>query len=106
MNKFITTSIGRLRAIAFLEGLSLILLVFIAMPLKYGFGLPAMVKVVGMGHGVLFISYVLLTIIVSVEQGWSFLSTTWKVLLSSMVPFGTFYIDKKILEPMQHHSNA
>jgi integral membrane protein len=100
MNKFFTSSIGRLRAMAFLEGLSLILLLFIAMPLKYGFGLPAMVKVVGMAHGVLFIGFVLLTLMVSIEQRWSFLSTTWKVLLSSMVPFGTFYIDKKILEPM------
>ncbi len=56
-----------------------------------------MVKVVGMAHGVLFIGFVLLTLMVSIEQRWSFLSTTWKVLLSSMVPFGTFYIDKKIL---------
>lgn len=100
MKRFLRSSIGRLRIIAFLEGMSLILLLFIAMPLKYGLGMPQMVKSVGMAHGLLFVAYVLMALMVSIEQRWSFFSTTWKVLLSSFIPFGTFYIDTKILEPL------
>ena len=48
---------GRLRAVSALEGLSYALLVFVAMPLKYGLGEPAMVKVMGMAHGVLFVVF-------------------------------------------------
>jgi len=100
MTHYLNSAIGRLRAIAFLEGMSLLLLLFIAMPLKYGFGMPQMVKVVGMAHGLLFVAFVLMTLMLSIEKRWGFFSTTVKVLLSSLIPFGTFYIDRKILAPM------
>ncbi|MCB0706726.1 MAG: DUF3817 domain-containing protein [Saprospiraceae bacterium] len=97
MSTYISTLIGRLRLIAFLEGISLIILVLIAVPLKYYFDFPLLVKVVGPIHGVLFLGFVFYTVRVSLEEEWKFWKTTWKVLLSSLIPFGTFYIDRKIL---------
>ena len=83
--------------IAILEGISLLVLVFIAVPLKYGFDNPSLVKIMGPVHGSLFLLFLFTTLSVGVEQGWKFKEITWKVLLACMIPFGTFYIDHKIL---------
>jgi len=91
------TGIGRLRIIAILEGISLLTLVFIAVPMKHMMDNPAFVKVMGPVHGVLFLLFLFNTLSVGVEQNWKFKETTWKVLLACMIPFGTFYIDWKIL---------
>ena len=105
MQKFITTNIGRLRLTGFLEGISLLILIFIAVPLKYIYGNPALVKVVGQMHGILFLIFVFNTLRVGVEQAWKFKETTWKVLLACVIPFGTFYIDHKILKDIQSRNN-
>jgi len=99
--ELLKTKIGQLRIVAFLEGISLLVLVFIGMPLKYWLSNPTMVKTMGPIHGVLFLLFVVSTIGVAVNQNWSFKTTTWKVLLSSFIPFGTFYIDKKILREIK-----
>ena len=91
------TKIGRLRIIAILEGISLLTLVFIAVPLKYGFDNPAFVKMMGPIHGTLFLLFLFNTLSVGIEQNWKFKGITWKVLLACVIPFGTFYIDHKIL---------
>ena len=96
MKKFFTTHIGRLRLVGFLEGLSLILLVGIAVPLKYVFDDPLMVKALGPIHGFLFLLFVVNTLIVGVAYKWKFSTTGW-VLASCMIPFATFYVDKTIL---------
>lgn len=88
-----------MRIIGFLEGISLLALIFIAMPLKYAFANPTAVQVLGPVHGALFVLFIINTLSVGVEQHWKFSTTTWKVLLACVVPFGTFYIDKKILKP-------
>ena len=103
MKKYFNSSIGFFRLIAFLEGLSLLILVFIAMPIKYVLGNPSVVKSVGQMHGLLFLLFVFFAIKVSAEQDWIFKKTTWKVLLSSFIPFGTFYIDKKILSKIHEY---
>ena len=97
MNTFLTTRIGRLRLLGLLEGSSLLLLIFIAMPIKYMLHNPAWVKAIGPVHGVLFLLFVINTFQVAIEKEWSFKGLTWKVLLACIVPFGTFYIDRKIL---------
>jgi len=94
------TKIGRLRIIAILEGISLLILIFIAVPLKYGFDDPAFVKMMGPIHGSLFLLFLFNTLSVGVEQNWKFKETTWKVLLACIIPFGTFYIDRKILSKL------
>ena len=52
MNALLSSALGRFRLVSLVEGLSYALLVFVAMPLKYGLDLPQMVRVVGMAHGV------------------------------------------------------
>lgn len=89
------TVIGRLRIIGFLEGVSFLVLLFIAMPLKYVLGMPEMVKKVGMMHGLLFVLYVMAVVIAKIEKDWS-MGKTGLALLVSVVPFGTFWADSKI----------
>jgi len=101
MNKFFTTTIGRLRLLAFLEGVSLFILVLIAVPVKYGLDNPFLVKLIGPIHGALFLVFVYYTVQVSIAQKWKFMETTWKVLLASFIPFGTFYIDARILRHLE-----
>jgi integral membrane protein len=105
MIQLVQSKVGRLRLIGFLEGISLLLLLFVAMPLKYGFHLPEISKVMGTIHGALFLLFIFNTLSVGVEEQWKFKTTTWKVLLACMVPFGTFYIDRKILSRINPLNN-
>ena len=97
MLNLLKTNIGRLRILAFLEGISLLILVFITVPMKYFFHNPLGSKMIGPIHGALFLLFLINTLSVGVEQNWKFKTTTWKVILACFIPFGTFYIDKKIL---------
>ncbi len=85
------------RIIAFLEGVSYILLLFIATPIKYFMDDPQYVKLLGMPHGLLFIAYIILAIIIGSKLKWEN-KTLRNVLLASIIPFGTFYIEKKYLK--------
>ncbi|MCD8540678.1 MAG: DUF3817 domain-containing protein [Leadbetterella sp.] len=105
MKKYFTTSTGRLRLLAFLEGLSLLVLVFIAVPLKYYFSDPSWVKAIGPVHGALFLLFVFNALRTGVEQQWKFTEITWNVLVACIVPFGTFYIDYKVLRHLQGEEN-
>ncbi len=84
------------RIVGFLEGLSYVLLLFIATPIKYTMGDPQYVRFLGMPHGLLFITYIVLSIILKPELKWNSRQFNL-VLLASVIPFGTFYIDKKFL---------
>tara|TARA_R110002111_G_scaffold110212_1_gene169496 strand:+ start:2382 stop:2678 length:297 start_codon:yes stop_codon:yes gene_type:complete len=84
------------RIIALLEGVSYILLLFIATPIKYFYEDPQYVKLLGMPHGILFMAYVVIAVLISAYMKWS-TRTLWIVLMASILPFGTFYIDKKYL---------
>lgn len=101
MTHLLKTKTGRLRVVGFFEGVSLILLLFVAVPLKYIGGYPQGSQVLGTIHGALFLWFVINTLSVGVEQNWKFKETTWKVLLACVIPFGTFYIDKKLLRHIQ-----
>jgi len=91
------TLLNIFRIIAFLEGVSYILLLFIATPIKYFMDDPQYVKLLGMPHGLLFIAYIVLAIIISSKLKWKN-KTLINVLLASIIPFGTFYIEKKHLK--------
>jgi integral membrane protein len=93
MNFSWDTWLNRFRSVAFLEGVSFLLLLFIAMPLKYLAGMPLGVKVVGMAHGVLVIAYCLLLAVVHAENNWTLRKTVLSLLVS-LLPFGTFYAEK------------
>lgn len=83
-----------LRIIAFLEGLSYILLLFVAVPLKHFGEDESLVKILGMPHGVLFVGYVILALLVRTDEKWD-LKATFFILLSSILPFGTFWAEYK-----------
>ena len=83
------------RLTAFREGVSYILLLF-AVPIKYLLNEALFVKILGMPHGILFILYILFSIIAKIKYNWNFRKFL-VVSLASLVPFGTFYIDKKYL---------
>lgn len=83
------------RLIGMVEGYSYLILLFIAMPLKYMMGFPIAVKIVGMAHGVLFILFCLLLIKAWQAANWSFKENVL-FFVASLIPFGTFFTDKKI----------
>jgi integral membrane protein len=96
---FFTPGISLLRLTGYLEGISFLVLVFIAMPIKYWGGNPVPVQIVGQAHGLLFVMFVVYAVIMSLKHKWK-LGIILQVLASSIIPFGTFYIDKKILSKM------
>jgi len=85
------------RVISFLEGISYLLLLFVAVPIKYFGDNEAYVKMLGMPHGLLFIGYIILAIMLKYELEWKS-KTFWMILAASVIPFGTFYIDRKYLK--------
>ena len=66
----LSTPIGRLRLVGILEGISFLVLLGIAMPLKYLAGQPEAVKVVGWAHGALFVLYVGAVMQAALAHGW------------------------------------
>ncbi|WP_421704471.1 DUF3817 domain-containing protein [Aliiroseovarius sp.] len=85
-------SIWLFRKIASIEGWSYVLLLFVAMPLKYWAGMPEAVRMVGMVHGVLFVGYMMALGLAAERGGLSALRVTWAVVVS-LVPLGTFFHD-------------
>lgn len=85
------------RITALLEGVSYILLLFVASPIKYFTGDPQYVKMLGMPHGMLFILYIILAFMIKSQMKWN-TKILGIVLIASLIPFGTFYIDKKYLK--------
>lgn len=94
--QWFTTSLGRLRVIGRWEGVSFLLLLGVAMPLKYFAGWPLAVRVVGLAHGILFLLYVWAAIQAALDRNWP-MRRTAAVLLASVLPAGPFVVDAKIL---------
>jgi len=90
------SAVGRLRVAGFLEGVSFLVLLGIAMPLKYLADRPEAVRVVGMAHGVLFILYVALVFAAKREQRWPLRTTAW-LLAAAFLPCGPFVADARLL---------
>ncbi|MEA1914113.1 MAG: DUF3817 domain-containing protein [Campylobacterota bacterium] len=85
------------RQIVNIEGWSFLILLFIAMPMKYMMGYPLATKIVGMIHGVLFIYYIIMQFKSSQKYGWT-LAQNLKYFIASLIPFGTFYIKNELIE--------
>ena len=84
------------RLVAFLEGVSYVLLLFIAVPIKYLLNDPTYVKLLGMPHGILFVGYIILSVVGKNKFNWSYFEF-FIISAASLVPFGTFYVDRKYL---------
>lgn len=85
------------KIIAILEGTSLLLLLFFAMPMKYLMQEPIYVKIIGMAHGLLFVGYIIIAVMLKFAEDWN-LKKIGTVCIASVIPFGTFYIDRKYLK--------
>ncbi|MBP3963036.1 DUF3817 domain-containing protein [Paenibacillus lignilyticus] len=91
-----TTTMGRLRIITLLEGLSYIILLCIAMPLKYAADLPEAVMVVGSLHGLFFVLYLLAVAHVTFAHRWS-IGKVLFALGAAFLPLGNFLLDRQLL---------
>jgi len=87
------TKIRLLRFIGISEGISFLILLVIAMPLKYYFAFPFAVKITGWAHGGLFIAYIVIVLASVKTMRWGFFNVII-ALAASLIPFGTFFLDK------------
>ncbi len=93
MTQMFNSPLGRLRLVGILEGLSYLVLLGIAMPLKYFAEMPEAVRVVGSAHGGLFILFFVCVAEVTIRRPWWSLKFWAYALLASLLPFGPFVFD-------------
>lgn len=86
------------RITAYLEGASFLILLLIAMPLKYMWDMPLAVRIVGSAHGALFVAYCILLALVAKQGRWTF-KTVSLAFISAFLPAGPFIFDHQVL----HH---
>ena len=86
-----------LKKVGIWEGISYLVLLFIAMPMKYFADIPEAVRIVGSLHGILFVLFILCIINAMRKSGLSFLKGVI-AFIASLIPFGTFFLDKLIFE--------
>lgn len=92
---FLVSPLGRLRLVGMLEGASFLLLLGVAMPLKYLAGMPEAVRVVGSAHGGLFVLFALVLAQTAATLGWP-LAKVAIAFFAAVVPFGPFVLDARL----------
>ena len=91
------TMMKSFRILGWFEGASMLILMFIAMPLKYLMGIPEATRIVGAIHGALFVAYVVIALQMMTTFKWP-LSTLMKAFIGAVFPFGTFVFERKYLK--------
>jgi integral membrane protein len=91
----LSTTIGRLRVIGMIEGMSFLALLCFAMPLKYIWGDPSWVKIIGQVHGMLWVGFCFALLDAKSKEGWT-LKQSLIPFIASMLPFGPFIVDAKL----------
>lgn len=91
------SELKKFRLINKIEGISFIILLFVAMPLKYYFDYPVATKIVGMLHGLLVFAFIYQIFEAKKEAGFCWKETAFYTLLS-LLPFGSFYTDKLLVK--------
>lgn len=94
------TALGRLRVVGLIEGISYLVLLGIAMPLKYLAEIPIAVTIAGGLHGVLFILFMLALAQVKFKHRWP-LKRAFIAFILSLVPFGNFVLDKSLRQDQE-----
>jgi integral membrane protein len=89
------TALLAYRVMAYVTGVVLLVLVLIAMPLKYFFGQPGMVAVVGVGHGFLYMVYIVVTLLLAERARWKPLDAL-VVLVAGTIPFASFFAERRV----------
>ena len=91
------TYLNLFRKVAIAEGISYLLLLFVAMPLKYWANLPLAVKYTGWAHGLLFVLYAVCLLMAWQETKWKF-GKAALIFFASLLPFAPFIVDKRLKE--------
>jgi integral membrane protein len=89
------------RITGILEGVSYLLLLFVAMPVKYLLGEPVLVEFTGAAHGFLFVAYALLATLATWQMKWP-IGVPFQAFIASLLPFGTFWMDRRIVSRLSH----
>lgn len=87
--------VALLRTLALIEGASFLVLLFLAMPLKYIWGQPLAVRMVGMAHGVLFVIFCVSLLYTTIVAKWSF-GRAALIFAAAFFPFGPWLIDRRM----------
>ena len=93
-----------LRRIAIIEAISFLILLFVAMPLKYFKGMPLAVRIVGLIHGMLFLVFCFALYRVMTRAKWP-ISRGALIFAAALLPFGPFVVDRRMRE-YEHHFDA
>lgn len=94
------TVLGRFKVVGILEGISFLLLLLVAMPLKYAAGVDMAVTIVGAAHGALFVLYILAALHAFIRLKWSLTKLFW-ALVASVLPIGTFVFEAHLNKEIQ-----
>jgi integral membrane protein len=89
--------------ISLAEGTSFMVLILIAMPLKYMADLPAMVKYVGWAHGLLFVAYVFQLIYVTIAYKWKFQRLV-TYFIAAFLPLAPFFVERQVKKMMKQEA--
>lgn len=89
------SALQRFRYVAVAEGISYLVLLLVAMPLKYAFDMPLAVRIVGWIHGLLFILYAIFGHLAATNQRWTWTFRVW-AMGASLLPFATFILDRQL----------
>lgn len=95
MHQTLASALYRFRITAISEGISFLILLGIAMPIKYLAHQPLPVKIIGWIHGLLFMLYLITLLHAAIVYRWSILKVI-AAFIASLVPFGTFVLDKRL----------
>jgi integral membrane protein len=91
----VETALRNYRISAWVTGTGLLVLVFVAMPLKYFFGQPQLVALVGMMHGFLYMAYIVLTLLLAERARWKPLDAL-VILLAGTIPVASFVAERRV----------
>jgi integral membrane protein len=91
----VQTALRNYRISAWVTGIGLLVLVFVAMPLKYFFGRPELVAVVGVAHGFLYMAYIVLTLLLAERARWKPLDAL-VILLAGTIPVASFIAERRV----------
>jgi integral membrane protein len=93
----IATALRNYRVAAWVTGIGLLVLVFVAMPLKYFFGEPRPVALVGMLHGFFYMAYIVCTLILAERSRWKPFDAL-VILLAGTIPIASFVAERKVTQ--------
>ena len=90
------------RVAAWVTGIGLVILVFVAMPLKYFFGQPLLVAIVGMVHGFLYMAYIVITLLLAERCRWRPVDAL-VILVAGTIPLASFFAERRVTARVREH---